>query len=697
MKNKNYSLEEIEQFILEMGSDDLPIFGGKYMGGIHAQQMSDELGPCILSILESGEAIKSYLEIGVAAGGMTFLIDHFFKPDKIILIDDNRHWKAPLRHGVLKNIKRVEIIGNSRDPEVIKKISDSFDLIVIDGDHRYEGVMADVKNYLPMLNVGGFLFFHDSVLPGSDVGRVVQEMKVETFMEFVGEYISTKNSQPCGVALFRKTVRIEKNMNVEIITCMYNEEFLLPFFLKHYDWVDKITILFGEDSTDESKSILEKNPKVEIIPLTMPNGIDDGIKTEKINEAYLRSNAEWVLILDSDEFAFLGRDDLNRIGSEYNLARISFPHVYRHQSEGDLDLSRPVEEQRRHGYLAQEYIKPSLARGGQDLLWNVGAHGVTGKYRINPGIFSGAHWANADPCFCIERRIKGRKERLSPTNIEKKWGHGNFSISRESISAECKAHENDPEVLGGPKISFGVMTNHWARFDMALRQSEISGQVHYIENPESATKGLNKLLDIMEKEGADVAALVHQDMSFRRTWVPQIRAQISNLPESWVTAGIIGKDMKGRICGVFNDTRIPQIFNTADIHTFPQSACCFDECCIFVNLRKGFRFDETFDGFDLYGTLAVLQTWEMGGKAFIVDSGSCGVRAATNFGDLIVDITFAQHHCTRPFTWVPDEKFIRNYKWLYDKFTEIERLDSTAIGCSEETKIFKTSAGPESI
>ncbi len=72
-----YSLDLIEQFILDAGSDNLGVFGGIYEGGIHCQQIPDEIAPCILTILESGESIKSYLEIGVAAGGSTFLFNHF--------------------------------------------------------------------------------------------------------------------------------------------------------------------------------------------------------------------------------------------------------------------------------------------------------------------------------------------------------------------------------------------------------------------------------------------------------------------------------------------------------------------------------------------------------------------------------------------------------------------------------------------
>ena len=71
------TMQSIIDFILASGSDDLATFGGKHEGGIHCQQIPDELAPCILAILESGETINAYLEIGVAAGGTTFLVNHY--------------------------------------------------------------------------------------------------------------------------------------------------------------------------------------------------------------------------------------------------------------------------------------------------------------------------------------------------------------------------------------------------------------------------------------------------------------------------------------------------------------------------------------------------------------------------------------------------------------------------------------------
>jgi len=216
------------------------------------------------------------------------------------------------------------------------------------------------------------------------------------------------------------------------------------------------------------------------------------------------------------------------------------------------------------------------------------------------------------------------------------------------------------------KFAFGALVNDMMRLDMCLKQSDLPGQMTIIMNPVSATTGLNKILAIMESAGAEVGVLLHQDMYIRQGWLQQAESQIALLPTDWIVAGIIGKDMDGNICGKLHDMRIAPVFNTDDIHTFPHPASCFDECCIIVNLSSGLCFDEALDGFDLYGTLAVLQALEMGGSAWIIDA-------------------FAEHYCMRPFNWFPDKDFQARFKWLHDRFPT-SKIDSTVLAVEKKQK-----------
>jgi len=200
------AVEEIIRFIEDAGSDHLPTFGGKHVGGIYVQQIPDEIAPCIHAILESGEPIRSYLEIGVAAGGMTYLMDHYFHPSTNVLVDTNEHPRCVNRPQVLAGIRTTEVIGKSGDKNVrdaVIGLGHAYDAMMIDGVHDYENVKRDVDLYAPFLRDGGFLMLHDSVLHQWGVARVVAELKNNPAFLSVGEWTS-KTTTPCGVALFQK-------------------------------------------------------------------------------------------------------------------------------------------------------------------------------------------------------------------------------------------------------------------------------------------------------------------------------------------------------------------------------------------------------------------------------------------------------------------------------------------------------------
>jgi hypothetical protein len=219
-------------------------------------------------------------------------------------------------------------------------------------------------------------------------------------------------------------------MKVEVITTFFKEEFLLPLFTQHYDWSDYLT--FITQKRDDHM-------------------FDDEDKMNWVNAAIARSQADWVILVDMDEFVYPQPYGTNpRVVLEKELKAgngLIFSYMtrmWRHVTDSDIDRSRHPVPQRLHGQ--QDHVKPSIFRpkgchvgaGNHDLHCTHGlAHGTP---------WVGAHWANADQCFWIERETRDRGPRLTDRNRQR--GHGTHTLrTKEQIIAECKAHENDPAII----------------------------------------------------------------------------------------------------------------------------------------------------------------------------------------------------------------------------------------------------------
>ena len=241
----------------------------------------------------------------------------------------------------------------------------------------------------------------------------------------------------------------------------YNEAFLAPFFLSHYSYVDKIHVIMDSDTTDGSREICSRYPNVEVEDFSFPGGkIDDIIKAKKMSDSVAKQKTDWAYAVDADEFVFPMDGEnpedvlLRQTG---NLLYARMWNVYRHRTDKDLDPTQPTIWQRRHGnadhstpgaYKTQ-YVKPIIVKPELGFEWYAGSHMC--KHNKNMVVaeesFLGAHWTMADEKMAIDRRILGRRDRISETNKKFGMGEHNFSITEEEIRAECERHLDDPQLF----------------------------------------------------------------------------------------------------------------------------------------------------------------------------------------------------------------------------------------------------------
>jgi predicted O-methyltransferase YrrM len=139
-------------------------------------------------------AVGKCVEIGSYSGEGTIVLSKYFK--EVLAVDpwqngydpdDVASHQCPMDEVFNAFQDRTKGLGNvtfsrGKSMDALEFVADgSLDLVYVDGDHRYEGALADLKGWLPKIRKGGCMTGHDFSFP------TVQKALSEVFK---GEYLA---------------------------------------------------------------------------------------------------------------------------------------------------------------------------------------------------------------------------------------------------------------------------------------------------------------------------------------------------------------------------------------------------------------------------------------------------------------------------------------------------------------------------
>jgi len=91
-------------------------------------------------------------------------------------------------------------------------------------------------------------------------------------------------------------------MKIEAYILAHNEEKLMPYIMRHYSQFADVIIL-ENNSTDKTVDIAHEMGAV-VWKYNIPDSMDAQLQTTIKNECWYDSKADWVMIVDADEFIY---------------------------------------------------------------------------------------------------------------------------------------------------------------------------------------------------------------------------------------------------------------------------------------------------------------------------------------------------------------------------------------------------------
>jgi predicted O-methyltransferase YrrM len=233
------------------------------------------------------------------------------------------HFEAYIREAGL--IDWVEV-HQGRANEIAASWMVPLDLLLLDGDQSPQGAREAYASWAPFLKSGGVIVLRNTqpreYAEGHDGHRrlaleeivppayqEIRQVGATTFARKAAANSDWADARPAEPLLKKSKSRPSDTtaMCVHLYAQCWNDEFMLPFFFRHYDsFVDRY-VIFDDGSTDRSLFILSNHPRVEVRRFERSDLNSFAVSEQALsNECWKESRgvANWVIVSDIDEQLF---------------------------------------------------------------------------------------------------------------------------------------------------------------------------------------------------------------------------------------------------------------------------------------------------------------------------------------------------------------------------------------------------------
>lgn len=222
---------------------------------------------------------------------------------------------------------------------------------------------------------------------------------------------------------------------ITIYTICFNEEFMLPYFIRHYRkrFPNCNIVVYDNESTDRTVEIAREH-HCTVITYQTGGKLDDTTYLKIKNNCWKNAPTDWVLIADCDELCDIHQQRLESL-EQQGVSIVRFAGFNMVNLNDDMNVSNIT-----HGIRSESYSKRYLFNRKHitEINYGMGCHHATPNGYVDFGKdekpYRAFHYKYLNPDYMIARH-KVFASRLSEENIKRGYG-GHYLYTEEQIRKE---------------------------------------------------------------------------------------------------------------------------------------------------------------------------------------------------------------------------------------------------------------------